>query len=798
MAFATKYRYEFQQAVLTKPDQVRAWYRVSFLFDGYAGAVIEVVAGETPLIIELSDSSDSIFEPIRPQTYTFALACEEYWQAQDFYVKSNREIQVLIEQDITGTKANYQTLRTGWVDPSDMKEPYQPKPYPVEITGACGLASLKDRLLLDQFGNRLTGMVSVSEVIRTALKHTDISNNLITGVNLFDLSDVIGNQVVNGLAQINKDPLYQKVIHAEAFLTDSLDTGTCWDALMLVLGENLQLTQHNGLWYVIRVGEQAGGWDPWNGQNASTVHTRGHYSVNAYDPPTPGFDQSVDSTVLSGKNEALRAIMDACTYWKQPVLPGVRVEQVFGRKLSGFVNGEMVSVDNTNLPTGWLTQHVVTTSRYRTGTGTDSDPYRLVILGAGDEKFTPTTPMVATYADYTVDDDEYKKFTTRRLKGKFRLTNCRAAKLIIVAQRDDGSYLRTNDDWVRFDKLKKADAKGILIYNTHKKIMYESVTYQKDVTNAGIADIDIDLGTIDRVLKLVIGFGMGEALDKHNSSGKVIGPEQGPPQPKVEYWPVYLEVEEAGLTLDGMHQIVVDGSKTVTDTTHTIFLGDVPPIAQPVLRVGASFRRANLPTLTPTTLLFKPDANPSAVGNSITGGNTQLGWVTKERAKQAMLGPMTFEGTLTGPMPYGPLSVLVVTDLSALGRALITRWHWEPLLSTHELTAQQIMASAPDNALPTVKKEWETPNGTIPQSEGEDGTPVSPNAKPFVSKKAELLKQLKDFGLIKPSLGVSPVQPGFSPLDSKGKLSATIHIGTVLKGSVVSQLRKQIKLTFPQ
>lgn len=789
--YNVKYRIEYQATVPTQPNQPLPWFRINFLHDGYAGEIIELTAGETPLRIKYADSSDSVFEPLVPLEYQFSLACEEFWQANDFYVKINRQIQILIEIDETGTQNQYKTCRTGWVEPADMKEPYQGKPYLVDVTGTCGLASLKEISLIKPDDTRMMGMVSYSEVIRTALLHTDIGHELVSIINLYEATDVSAGNTVGGAAPAGLDPLYNKMIHADALLTDENEVMSCWDALLKMTEQNLQLKQGPlGRWFLTRVSEVAGDWDPIHNPNQTTALAR-IYTGN--DPASTAMAvESIDFTVVSGKNQPLRAELGQCAYWHQRVEAGVRVEQTFGTRLSDFVNGNMVSVDETGLPTGWGDTNMPPQVRYRIGTGTADDPYRLLIKGAGDELFFGLTPYVYTSVEYGLDSLEWKRFIKRRLRGKFRLTNARAAKIAVMAERDDGPYLRTGGEWVRFDKVKKAQAVGILIYNTHTEIVYANKTYEKQVANVGIADIDIDLGTMDRCRKIIVCYCLPEALDKFDANGKRIGPETGPPTPQCEYWPLHIEAEEEGFALNGMQQTIVAPGKKVKNVTHTLTLGDVPPPAKPINRVGTTYRRSSLPTLTPTTLHYRPNGNPAVVGQ----GDTQLGWTAKERAKQAMLGPMNFTGSLIGPMPWGPLSVVEIDDLPGLGRAVITDWDWDTKRNSQTVRAQQLLTGMPSPSIPGPKKEFQTPEGLVPLNESEDGVVVEPVEKPYVSGEEKLIKKLKDAGVIFPDQKKLPAQSGFTPiLDGSGKLGATVTVGGIIKGKIVGQLRKEFDFT---
>ncbi|WP_420147490.1 hypothetical protein, partial [Spirosoma sp.] len=447
--------------------------------------------------------------------------------------------------------------------------------------------------------------------------------------------------------------------------------------------------------------------------------------------------------------------------------PGVRIAQEFGASLGEVPTFD--EVDSTGLPIGWTSQNMGNNERYVTGTGTDVDPKKLVIIGGGDEKINGATPSVYCRIDYPAGSLENKDgvFMTRRIKAQFRLSEVRAAKVWVVIQRDDEPYLLSNGQWIRFSKLKKADSVATLFYN-----IYTVDGVQK--TKPGWADLNLELPAIDRVYSIIIYLGRAELLDQPNPNIP----------PKVEYARVRMETSQEGLSLNGTQQTIVRPGESVKDTTLTIQLGDVPAVAQPERRVGTLYHISGVPT----RLWFKANANVSAPGNGIAGGMTLLSTIAQHEAKQAMFPAKQIEGDLLGDLPYGPLTMLTTDDMADLGKAFLTRWEWIVDECSHSISAERLMAD--QTGLPQTVKEWDTPDGLLPMAEGEDGSPVSPAEKKNFREDDQLLKRLIALGVVTPNLKAIPSQNGFTPLDGRGKLTANVYVGGVLKGTIASRLRK--------
>lgn len=789
--FRPVYSFSFLRGVDVLPGETAPRYKVSFLRDGFLGNETEILPGGEPAVIKLADSSDNIFEPILSQTYTFDLVCQAFWQAQDFYVRGKQEMMVLIQRDATGVGNAYQTIRRGWLVPGEIKEDFSGKPYKIQITATCGLPLLKNVQLLDKNGKRLQGLVSEVEVVRTALLATGLGNDLVTGVNLYETSELTPIAVVNGLANPALDPMRQSMLHADTFLDDDGVVMFAWDALLKVLKRDLRLTQHDGKWYLFRVPEMAGNWDVWNALNPQTIHLRSYVGGECSDPPTSHYSQDL-TAIVNGPDGRIRVALDPSQQWKQQVVEGVRIEQTFGRMRSKFP--DFSQVDGTGLPIGWKNNNIVTTSRFREGDGSEEDPWRLTILGGTDNLLNNTAYSVSTVMRFDVNSWEAMRPIKRTITGEYRLTNTRAAQywaLAIAVERNDKgavtaqhNYLLLNNDWKRTDKVGNGDMVKNMVYNSQE-------VQGKIVANPGWAPITIEMPALSGITYLEVCFGMAEELDAKDRNPNV--PE------KIEYRNLRMLQDLANLNLNGQQQTIVNPGKKVKEPTLTIELGDVPDAAMPYGRLNTLFKRANYPNEFAATLYHRPDWPILPNGSIGLGGKpmNRLSWVAQVYARQLMEPADTFEGDLYGHLPFGPLSVPKFADAPELGSQILTRWKWTLRTDRHSITGQRLLTEI-NQGLSVPVKEWQTPGGPIMQNDGDDGQAVTPVEKPLPPTEAEKIKKVLEGMGIKDLTPGGVTQPGFNPIPGGGGLRANVYNNGQLKSVNISQLKKQVKFKFPQ
>lgn len=738
---------------------------------------------------ETNGSSDSLIQTLIPEKATFELVCEDFWQAQAFHVSDDEEMQVIVEVDYTGVGNAYERHWTGWVLATDIKEPYGPKPYVVSVSAACGLALLKNIPFLDSEGKRPKDWVSLIQVIRICLYNASPITTLWTGYNLFDLSDVAVGQTSGGLANAQTDPLYNTLVHADVFLTDDNSTRTCWDVLETVLtARQLRLSQAGGQWLALRWPEMGGGYDKWNTGSNRTIHIRRYAAPGADDQSLT--NGPLDLNVYTDPSGPVAAKEGFSFIGKEEV--GVRVGQLFGRSLSKL--GDFSQIDNTGLPLGYRVNNMTVPNRFREGLGTDADPYRMVLYGAGDEEYNNDMPSIFKKTVYTEESPEYTKFIKRTFKCRARLTNVRSAKLAFLALRDDGFYLNVpGEGWIKYSKLKrKQQKKGAHII---ENIYRDQAGRMK--TKAGWFDISIDLGEIDRVLEFYNYYCVAEALDHYDGNGNVDGAETGQSgiRPKVEYQSGSLESEQQGFLIDGIQKTIVKKGKLIEKPTLTITLGDVPDSANPYDRLGSTFRRSNKTT---TTLHYLANQTIDQGGQVANLGRTQLTIIAEDMARQTMPPVNVWSGTIYGILRYGAQTVLRIGDIGEIVSGtfvptprLLANVSTDYKKCESEVVAPRLMSGT--YVLPVATSEWELPDGQlIPVELGTDGSPVPPAETPFTSKDDDLKNKLIGLGILPTTprlLGTIPAL--FTPQDpNEPQFTGTGYVGGVNVGTVVSALRR--------
>ncbi|MBD2705618.1 hypothetical protein IC229_33730 [Spirosoma sp. BT702] len=754
-----------------------AQYRISIKMADYAGEATEIFAYAEDngcCQIGLADGSGSLFLPMLSQICDIDLRFTSHEQAEQLYVTGDRFIRVDVLSDQLGGFNYTKTEFSGWILPRNLTYDYKKPPFRLKATAVCGLASLKDRPLLNPDGTRLKGHVSYAQIIRTCLYWTGLSTTLTTSVNLYELSDVATGQLVDGKANPAKDPLYQSLLRGERYISDKGEVTNCYDVLQeILLEKECSLEQLEGGWFLSRIPERGGKWDVSN-LTGDSIHYRKYTSSSlSAAPGSHGSLSLIQTTSLSG---SLRVKRGTPKEGLQAIKNGVRIEQKFGGYTSKIPNADFSQVTN-GIPTGWGT-NMGSGDRSVIGDGTVDNPYRIKMMGYGDELWNGGTPYVGVHIDYPEGAQERTKHLKRTFKCRARLSGLRAAKIVakVYRKEDDHaltqlvSYLRIDNDW-KFEKnLKSTESKGNLFYN------YTTIGGVQQ-SKPGWFPISLDLGTLDRVWALEIFFCPGEALDK--STG---GPFTGPPPPYVEYADPKLEVEYDGFTLDGIQQTIVNPGQTVKDPTLTLTLGDVPAGNRPDDRYNTEYVRGIGSTPISSSIWYRPDADildPTPAQKDI--GKTQLSWITEEYARQLMNPARSFEGELSGRLDYGPLTVLRIFDTGS-HNLILTRWQWDLRTCKHTISARELLPATV--SVPTPLKEWQSPDGAFPLNEREDGEIEQPTEPEEKDPSQALLDILQKFGATERPTLVAYV-PGFvfdpRPAGVRPTLTVLGNQGQVLK-----------------
>lgn len=651
MTYTEKYFAEFREQP-NKGLGLFPWlFRVSFRYPNFSGTPTELkLYHDTPAKIAKSSGENSRFAFWHPQQLDLKIRAEESLNTDDFYVRTDRDVQVVVLYDTTGSGFNYSNVAfAGWLMPIELSERYGKKPYLLSVTAACGLSTLKDRPITDKLGKRLQGYVSVSTVLRTALYNTGLDLSLITGFNLFeryDLQVLAAAGLVAGKINSNPDPLYRTQIVAEALVSDSGETLSCYEALKKVCEPlRLRLGQANGKWICLNADEVIGGYDIWSTSNLPWVRVRTYSSEDLASAPDSESSESISLVQAVYPDQPVRVKNENPILRVLGIKPGVKVVQQFGRYLNYLQNGDWSSVDNTGLPTGFVRNNISAENAFRTGSGTEADPFALILYGAGDEKANGDTPSVRIKMEFNAGSPSNTQSFKRTLKCKFETNLIRAGKIVVIGLCDDrgandsGEYLLTKGgEWKRFPSAKERLA--ILTYNANE---------EGTISFPGLAEINLPMNALSGLRELHVWFCVGEALSLPGG-----GPNLGTPdnRPWVKYYPATIETERVGVNLDSM-QVVITDSKRKLDADATLTLGDVP-FPLPYDRIGPFFR---IDSHEPTIEWNKADAIGEVAGKAL------INWTAESVARQSMQKSTVIEAKLMGRLLFGLHTALRFSDI---------------------------------------------------------------------------------------------------------------------------------------
>jgi hypothetical protein len=660
------------------------------------------------------------------------------------------------------------------------------------MTATDGVATLKDRPLLDANGKRLegndAGLLSLSHMLRAGLNQLGYQTPVTTGVNLYELTDLASGNLVNGKPDPGRDPLYQTMMLASALVTDQNTTQTSYDALKRLDAFGVRIGQASGHesegdFYVTRVAEMGGGWDVHG--TSDTIRTRRYNSTDPASNIAPGSSLSRSLIVDVGPTLSVRVLKSGASTGLQTIKNGIRVEQSFGRQLSAIPNGDFSQVNAQNFPLYWAPQNLSNARREGTGNN-EADPFRFTLFGNSNGNFGSATPMAGFSVRFSKLHPDFSKTFKRTFKCKFKCNEVKGASVAFIALSKGSWYiLEAGGSWRKGYSAK--NAKTILTEN-----FYTLNNVQKSKPGEGSVTLNMDgLSEVEEIQGWLC---VGVALDRLNSSGKVIGTYDAPNPMSmyVSYYNLELNEEEVGLNLTGT-QYTLKKPNTEPETLTSLTLGDVPEVVRPYSRTGALFRRQ---TGTVTTKWYRPDAQLPA---QIAQGKTLLQIRAEEYAKQLLQPADTLTMTLWGRLPYGLFTILRITDvLDENGlpiKFIITRWKWDTRRCRHEVTAQRIMANTPLPAGFSTTPEWQTPDGAIPMATDEAGNLFTPEANKQIQ---QLLDQLK---ILLPKLGVplpgAAELPGHSPIDGGSlQIGARILQGDIVISEVQSVYRRDLAPDF--
>jgi hypothetical protein len=115
-----------------------------FNFDEYHGAVTTLKGGGSPIKFEFQNTSDDVFDPWHPSQVIVSIKVqnENFVLADELYSTEPMHCYVEIFQGDEVSSAGIPYWK-GYVDPSQLNEPYDVLPYDIEVTCVDGLTILE-------------------------------------------------------------------------------------------------------------------------------------------------------------------------------------------------------------------------------------------------------------------------------------------------------------------------------------------------------------------------------------------------------------------------------------------------------------------------------------------------------------------------------------------------------------------------------------------------------------------------------------------------------------------------------
>jgi len=449
MAYGLRYFSEFA-------DELEKVYRVEIHERNYSGATLEVTSGGVPFVLEMM-SVDNIFSPIREKKATLEWTAEigSLFEIQDLFIEDDQKyILYLLSVD---EEENSTKIFTGYLVTVDCEEPFQAKPYHVQLAAMCSLAFASDKYFLGDNDEFILDKVSLKDAIGQCLQSTGLNLDFHTYVDLYDI------QMPSG------DPLALAEIDA-----DGLRGLTCYEVLDGILtGLNAYVVQDDNVWIVKGIPDSAAILCPrriYDYQGVFKSSAIVNQSISIYGEEI----YSGTPNILPTANVTVK-LADISSVVKSTIAPGIAVNRlangqfaypIVGGNLRGWnihLNNIIYPVNGVEAP-GWQ----------RAGSGRLNDAYRFEMRGYGllwedgKKKDTPSGSSVDTHIDINdpiiIDAGLFGVSVKIKLvvSGAFRARDVN--KLYIECRLNDGdrdyvSWLDESGKW----SLEKKDRVGIKV-----------------------------------------------------------------------------------------------------------------------------------------------------------------------------------------------------------------------------------------------------------------------------------------------------------------------------------------------
>jgi hypothetical protein len=243
--FGAIYRVEYD-------DSIHAGFRtkIDITKRGYSGAVTEVKYGGVPFVLNLRGEGVVLkHEPMLATDADITLASETNSAFIELYTNDRNLYRVNFYKDL-GT--GYVQKWTGKILPFIYMEPVAAAPYHTSVKAADGLAELKDRVFVQEDGQKFFGTVSLIKLVAYCLSLLKLDLNIRVGVNLYavDMDQTAAD-----------DPLDQSYIDYECFYIAKTTPTVEFVLRHILKAFGARITQWNNVWNIVRVDEMADSYD---------------------------------------------------------------------------------------------------------------------------------------------------------------------------------------------------------------------------------------------------------------------------------------------------------------------------------------------------------------------------------------------------------------------------------------------------------------------------------------------------------------------------------------------------------
>ncbi|MBO9611042.1 MAG: hypothetical protein J7619_00020 [Dyadobacter sp.] len=427
-------------------------YRTEILRRGYSGEAIEVTDGTlSPVVISMVDDvASDVFASVRSQKIELEWVSDQDsgFDISALFITDEQEYKVICKKWVAGA---FEVVWAGYLTFTGCKEPFLPKPYPVQMTGVCGLGLMRDQNFLDKDGKFVEGTLSLMDIIVNCLAQAHLDLDI-------DVSVGLKSDLANPI------PLSQTYIG-----TDGLRGKSAYDTLSEILNSvNAFISQQDGKWFIRGVSEQ----------QAEQI------SVYRFSANGDFIEQATVTQILTIGSEDLVSdspdfvnlfpMSDVEESFAEPysvvtniVSPGIAVNLLKNGTFNpngnpwGINLGAMSGWANSPEPKGW---------RYE-GSGTPDDPYRFIMIGSvkttGDIVYDQkdanvqanttiyNTEPITIYRDGGKDSYPNIKIV---VAGAFRMRD--GGRLMISCRLNDGDrefvdWLDENGTWTQEKKFVK-------------------------------------------------------------------------------------------------------------------------------------------------------------------------------------------------------------------------------------------------------------------------------------------------------------------------------------------------------